>query len=208
MQIAFIDHNDSFSYNVLHWLEQCGFSEVQHIMFDKIPEEVSVPIVLSPGPHDPSHYPKTIEFVKKSLGQVPILGICLGHQILGAIAGCSLKRSQLTWHGKTRIVNCLHASLSAANVGDLQRTKSGFLKNCPDQLSMASYNSLYLDAANIFNDWQVTATNEVNEVEVIECWKNPLAPAIGLQFHPESFLSDVTNSCLQKNWYEIVKGCS
>ena len=94
MEIAFIDHYDSFSFNVLDWLECAsrGKIAVKKIVAK---DEASlarlkyspIPIVISPGPGRPGDYPRTLDLIKNVMDQVPILGVCLGHQMLREIAG-------------------------------------------------------------------------------------------------------------------------
>lgn len=195
MRVAFIDHYDSFSKNIVSWLEsaQC---EVDHFYFDAIPtylmEKCSVPLVFSPGPGSPSDYPFSLNLMKKNLGNVPILGVCLGHQMLGTLAGFEMRRSHMVWHGHAR---------------DISVTRStGLFKSMSAKLNVASYNSLCLEAnpKHELCAWEISAINLAGEIEAIENWQVPSCPAFGIQFHPESFLSQDLSGLLH-NWTDVVK---
>ncbi len=194
MRLAFIDHYDSFSKNIVSWLESADF-EVDHVFFDSIPshylEKCSTPLVISPGPGTSSDYLQSLGLIEKSLGKVPILGICLGHQILGQLAGFEIRRSHMVWHGHAREVSISNSS--------------GLFQTMPDRLKVSSYNSLCLDHNSHLTPlgWSVTARNLAGEIEAIENWQVSECPAMGIQFHPESFLSQDLSELLS-NWKRII----
>jgi anthranilate/para-aminobenzoate synthase component II len=196
--INFICHRDSFSNNVLDWISLNSTKPIKVIdchntlEIDYIIDNPS-PTILSPGPHNPEFYPKTIELCESLLMNVPLLGICLGHQVIGSVAGLKLQSAKQAQHGQKRSIDV--------------HWKQGILKNSPHQLTMGCYNSLSLvnnDNSDVLDkNWQISASNVFGEVEVIENWQNKKAPTIGFQFHPESFLSH-DNQWLQSNWQNII----
>lgn len=133
-------------------------------------------MVFSPGPKSPADAPLSCELLKSSLGKVPVLGVCLGFQMLGLIAGARIQRSCTPRHGLTRDVR----------VTD----KEGLLREAPAEFKAASYNSLSLDVTNLASDFVVSAVCENNEPQVIEYRPQQGIPALAVQFHPESFLNE------------------
>ena len=181
MRVALIDHYDSFTFNVLEWLAATGECDVVHVPFDD-PEAIAavvdarLPLVLSPGPRAPADVPTTLALAHTQLGRVPILGVCLGHQILGALAGAQIVPARAPWHGTTRTIVPSDATSPLAPLGPFRA---------------AIYNSLVLDAATLPAPWRVIARcAEQGDVQAIARIVPGEAPALGVQFHPESFLSE------------------
>ncbi len=196
MKMLFIDHYDSFSHNVVDWLYlPRGEVEIVHVQYDQhnllqLASELNVPIVLSPGPKSPFDVPETLALIRQQFGRVPILGICLGHQLLGCFAGFSLLRCLSPRHGSTVRVGLTEESC----LYDLNH----------QNISVGVYNSLCLgDSPSGAADWSVTGRSADSEIQVIENWVNPSAPTIGLQFHPESFLTE-DGARLRSCWYSIL----
>lgn len=184
--IAFIDHYDSFSRNVIGWLEAANADrfEILHVYSDDNANmdrlrDLPVPLVLSPGPKAPRDNPLTLRLVEKALGQRPILGVCLGHQILAYVHGGAVERSAAARHGATRQIQVHHSR-------DL-------FSRMPTSFNAAAYNSLTVSQA-VLNNAKVAllATCENDEVQALR-FDAGAVPAFGVQFHPESFLSDSCN---------------
>ena len=181
MQIAFIDHYDSFSFNVLDWLERAarGAVTIKRIVAGDETSLVRlknspVPLVISPGPGKPKDYPRTLDTVQSIMGKVPVLGICLGHQMLGEIAGGEIIRAAAPWHGTTSTIEVI--------------TKNWFTENLPDQFNAICYNSLVVKLPpSSHQDWLTLGTNQANELMIMSHKALPIA---SVQFHPESFASE------------------
>ncbi len=193
MKVYFLDHYDSFSSNVIDWLSKhrdckeliCLFSDDKNLLSYDYSDCC---LVLSPGPNAPKDVPQTVKLVVRELGKTPILGICLGHQILGHVAGFEISCSQKPLHGLSRLLSI--------------NEKSGIFRGSEDELVMASYHSLTCKGQARL-PWRVSARSEIGEIQAIERLKNGEAPAVGLQFHPESFLSQNSEALLNR-WFEMV----
>ncbi len=194
--LVLIDHYDSFTRNVLGWLDPGdGRVSVSLIPFDdaEAMRRVAahpVPLVLSPGPKRPENAPQSLALLKKLHGTVPILGICLGHQLLAAHAGAAVVRARAPFHGTTRVIT-LQPPASRLFVG----IRSGF--------RAAVYNSLTVDPRTIPDGWAVVATSDNGEVQGLAHEPPAAAPAYGVQFHPESFLSEMAPQ-IRANWLAIL----
>jgi anthranilate synthase/aminodeoxychorismate synthase-like glutamine amidotransferase len=195
LEVVFIDHYDSFSFNVIDWL--LGSSEhlvVNHIYFDQLDEMKKltgklVPLVISPGPHDPASAKPTLNILAQALGKAPVLGICLGHQMLGLIGGGQIVPSKDPRHGTARQVRVVDGA--------------GVFHRMPTTFDAGQYNSLTVDCSHLDPRFKVTALSHDGEVQAIESvglgWV-----AAGVQYHPESFLS-VGQERLRDNWIAEVR---
>ena len=191
MDVLFIDHYDSFSFNLIDWLQEAlpdsNIIRVPHDDVVAVTKELSTPkpIILSPGPKSPEEVEMSLRVARDFLGQVPILGVCLGHQILGTILGGRIVRSVAPFHGSSRKI--------------VSKSESKVFFGKP--MSVATYNSLVVDRGSVDEKF-VAAENMFGEIEALEFMEG-VFPAVGLQFHPESFLSENTK-CLGKYWYKQV----
>lgn len=196
MEVALVDHYDSFSFNVLDWLAGGGDGiRVRYVAYDdhaamERVRAAGIPLVLSPGPKAPTDAAATWQLAEKSLGRVPILGVCLGHQILGALAGGCIIRARTPFHGSTRELRPL--------------TERGLFHGISSPFRIATYNSLTLDPTGLAAHWQVTARCDRDDVQAIAYEPPTGAPAWGVQFHPESFMSENADA-LRRNWAEMIK---
>ncbi len=191
MRVALIDHYDSFTFNVIDWLTGLdGALTVDYLTCDDHAgiERLRAnpcPLVVSPGPKRPEDADATLALVKDLLGKVPILGICLGHQILAIATGAMVVRAAAPHHGATRRLT--------------MGREPGLLKGMASGLEVASYNSLTVDPSTLGTSWQINAICDQGEIQAMSRLVEGEAPAFGLQFHPESFLSQGA-AVMRRNW--------
>lgn len=196
MEIAFIDHYDSFSFNVIDWLK--GSSDnvtIKHVYYDDAAAMLALlhspmPLVLSPGPKAPEDAPQTLEIINSFLEKAPILGICLGHQMLCKVAGASVVRCADPVHGEVKDTAILD--------------HEGIFRGLPLVAKFASYNSLCIDPNTLPANIKILAKTAANEIQAVQVTTASNNPVIGLQFHPESFLSEFSKE-IAENW---LKGSS
>ena len=202
LKIGFIDHYDSFSSNLEDWLKQdpCFPIQIDRAFCDDREKLTyfyasAFPLVFSPGPKTPYDVPDSLSLMRNSLGRVPIFGVCLGFQMLGVLAGLELRRAENVRHGVAR---SLSWSLPAAP--GAVRHAIPLSGNC----HAAVYNSLGFsarEALNLAPAWKLAAADEFGNTQVLvySIDSDFSATALGLQFHPESFLSTGV-SVLRKWW--------
>ncbi len=177
--IALIDHYDSFSFNLLDWLS-VDF-EILYLTHDDKRglaelKMKQIPVVLSPGPKAPLDLPDMLSWLAFVIGTRPIFGVCLGHQMIGVLAGGEIVRHQDAWHGtRQRFV---------------RTATSVLLEGLPHKFEAATYNSLVVSSELLVSDCLITARGLAGEVQALEWipWSGAWL-AFGVQFHPESFLS-------------------
>lgn len=180
MDVAFFDHYDSFSFNVIDWLTgKNGLQNIRRIPYNDSAAinqwlKNPTPFVLSPGPNSPEQAASSLNVCRQLLGKVPILGICLGHQILGVSLGGRIEKSGHLFHGSKRQINI--------SPEFAERFK------LPNSYIAATYNSLIIKEATLPSNVHVVARNKFSEIEAI-FYNDGDYPALGLQHHPESFLS-------------------
>lgn len=175
--IVLVDHYDSFTHNLAQGLEASG-AEVWILRADDprlagaLPRETEA-LVLSPGPGRPEESPQVLALVKRLGGQLPVLGVCLGHQTIGAVFGARTVRAARPMHGKTSEV--FHR-------GD------GIFAGLPSPFVAARYHSLVLERGSLPAELEVTAWTEDGDVMAI---RHRALAIDGVQFHPESYMTDV-----------------
>ena len=185
-KILVVDNYDSFVFNIVQYLQQLGAEVVV-----KRNDEVNASsinefdgVLLSPGPGTPEDAGACIEIVNAAIEkQKPLLGVCLGHQAIGAALGGKVSRAPELLHGKT-------SQVQHKNVGVFKDLKSPF--------RATRYHSLAIENPNFPNDLTITATTESG---VIMGVKHKTAPIEGVQFHPESVLTEGGHRLLA-NWLE------
>lgn len=192
MRVAYLDHYDSFSFNLIDRLFSDADMELVYVPFDDR-DAVSnlmrspIPLVVSPGPKRPEVLPDTLSLMRILLGKAPILGICLGHQCLGHVLGGKIGKALSPFHGSTQLVH----TVGENNI--IHRFSTSFL--------VAHYNSLVVERSSLPREW-IWAVSESGEVEGI-AWHEGRWPALGVQYHPESFLSEKQEP-LWDLWRELV----
>ena len=174
--LLMIDNYDSFTYNLVQYLAEIG-QEVKVVRNDKISiEEINKLnpqyIVISPGPCTPNEAGISLELIEAFKGKIPILGVCLGHQSIGQAFGGKIIHAQTIMHGKT-------SKISHNNKGVFRGIKNPFVAT--------RYHSLVIDRESLPNCFDITAWTDDNEIMGIKHKKLAIE---GVQFHPESILSE------------------
>ncbi len=173
--ILMIDNYDSFTYNLVQYLGQLGEDVVVRRNDETTLEEIEAmapeAIVLSPGPCSPDEAGITLDVVRRFHEQIPILGICLGHQAIGQAFGGRVVRAERVMHGKTSPV-----------VNDGRTTFRGM----PNPVTAGRYHSLVVERGSLPDCLAVSAETEEGEIMGI---RHQTHPVEGLQFHPESILT-------------------
>ena len=172
MKILLIDNYDSFTFNLYHYLSSLKV-KVDVIRNDKINDKQIIKdkynkIVISPGPGNPNQSGNCINIVKSLYKKIPILGVCLGHQIIGQAFGSKIILAKKLMHGKTSII---------------KSNKIGILKNLPARFEATRYHSLIIDKKTLSKELEITAQTEDG---IIMGVKHKQYNIHGVQFHPES----------------------
>jgi anthranilate synthase/aminodeoxychorismate synthase-like glutamine amidotransferase len=180
--ILVIDNYDSFTYNLVQYLGQCG-AEVavyrnDQITLDEIVALRPAGILLSPGPCTPNESGICVDILRQALASVPgfdvpVFGVCLGHQAIGFVTGATVNRAHKTMHGKASMVS--HDGL-------------GLFEGMPNPFSAIRYHSLVVDRSTVPAGFVVTARS--NDDDEIMGLRHESLPIEGVQFHPESVLTE------------------
>jgi anthranilate synthase/aminodeoxychorismate synthase-like glutamine amidotransferase len=192
--ILMIDNYDSFTYNLVQYLGELG-AEVEvyrndQITVEQVAEKRPSHIVLSPGPCTPNEAGICLDLIAQLQGKIPLLGVCLGHQAIGQAFGGTVRRAREVMHGKTSLIH--HRS-------------RGVFKDLPTPYTATRYHSLIVDRAGLPHDFEVTAWTEHADGEMDEIMglRHRSLPIEGVQFHPESILTEHGHQLL-KNFLEAV----
>lgn len=174
--IVLIDNYDSFTYNLVQYIGEFD-SDVRVFRNDKIDAEgVSGMnpdgVVISPGPCTPNEAGNSCSIIESLAGKVPILGVCLGHQSIGQVFGGKVVRADRIMHGK---------------ISPMTHTGNEIFAGVPDTFEATRYHSLIIERESCPNDLEIIA--ETDEGEIMAVAHRSL-PVWGLQFHPESILTD------------------
>lgn len=171
--ILLLDHYDSFTYNLYQSLSMLG-EEVRVIRYDQVSiEDIQVmepkAIVLSPGPGSPDEKLNSLSIIKEFHQTIPMLGVCLGHQLLGIAFGGKIKQAQKVMHGK---------------ISAVRHTHTGMFAYLPQPLSVMRYHSLQLEEQTLPTCIRITARSM--DDQAIMAIQHTEYPLFGVQFHPES----------------------
>ena len=173
--LTLIDNYDSFTYNLVHFLgelgAQCRVYRNDKVSVDQVLEESPQAIVLSPGPCTPNEAGICLELVKRAGGDVPILGVCLGHQAIGQAFGGKIVRAPTLMHGKLSTVS---------NAG------AGIFAGLPAEFEATRYHSLTVERETFPDYFEITAETGDGVIMGLQHKTHPLH---GVQFHPESIAS-------------------
>jgi anthranilate synthase component II len=181
--ILIIDNYDSFTYNLVHYVEELGAQTHVHrndaLSVEDVLAQDADGIILSPGPCDPDRAGICLELLRQAPDDLPILGVCLGHQAIGQVFGGKVIRAKSIMHGKTSPI--LHDG-------------SGVFKNIPDGFEAARYHSLAVERDSLPDCLRITAQTRDGEIMGL-CHQTRRVH--GVQFHPESIASDHGHQILQ-----------
>lgn len=178
--ILVIDNYDSFTWNLVQYLGELGVEPLvrrnDDVTVEGIRALAPAGIVISPGPCTPAEAGVSVEVIREVGPDTPILGVCLGHQAIGAAHGASVVRARRMMHGKTSPI---------AHRGE------GVFEGVPTPFTVARYHSLTIDPASIPESLEVTAwTDEEGFEDEIQGIRHREHPVWGVQFHPESIASE------------------
>jgi anthranilate synthase/aminodeoxychorismate synthase-like glutamine amidotransferase len=172
-----LDNYDSFTYNLVQYLGELGqypmVKRNDEISVDDIGTMGVTRLVISPGPCTPSEAGISVEAIRRWGRTIPILGVCLGHQAIGEAYGGKVVRARTLMHGKTSRVS---------------HDGKGIFANLPNPLEVMRYHSLIVETASLPNELEVTAraTDDSTEIHAV---RHRTYPVWGVQFHPESILT-------------------
>ena len=187
IKLLMIDNYDSFTYNIVQYFGELG-AEVEVFRNDEITLEgiaARAPdrLVISPGPCSPNEAGISVAAIQHFAGKLPVLGVCLGHQAIGAAFGGKIIRAQQLMHGKTSVI---------------ETTQEGVFAGLPDHFTVNRYHSLAIERASCPEVLKVTAWTEDGEIMGV---RHRELAVEGVQFHPESILTEHGHAML-KNFLE------
>ena len=187
-KIILIDNYDSFTFNLYHYLSSLRVN-VDVIRNDQITSKEILKkkynkIVISPGPGNPNQSGNCLKIVKSLYKKIPILGVCLGHQIIGQVFGSKIIQAKKLMHGKT---------------SKIMSKKTGILKDLPKTFDATRYHSLIIDKKSLSKDLEITAETKDGLIMGVRHKKYPVH---GVQFHPESIKTKIGIKIL-KNFVKI-----
>ena len=191
--LLMIDNYDSFTFNLVQYFGELG-EDVQVVRNDEITVAgiaamQPTRLVLSPGPCSPAEAGVCVEAIRQLQGKLPILGVCLGHQSIGAALGGRIVRAATQMHGKASV---------------LTTDGLGVYRGLPANFSVVRYHSLVIDAATMPTELDVTSRSDDGEIMGVRHRElaSTATPLEGVQFHPESILSEHGQAML-KNFLEM-----
>ncbi len=191
IKVLMVDNYDSFTYNIVQYFGELG-AEVTVVRNDEITvDEIQQRLdqgqidrlVISPGPCSPAEAGVSVPAIQHFAGKLPILGVCLGHQSIGAAFGGKIIRAQVLMHGKTSVI---------------ATTQKGVFTGLPEQFTVNRYHSLAIERATCPDCLEVTAWTPDGEIMGV---KHKTLSIEGVQFHPESILTEHGHAML-KNFLE------
>jgi anthranilate synthase component 2 len=187
MKLLMIDNYDSFTWNIVQYFGELG-AEVEVVRNDEVTladldarlaSGAMDRLVVSPGPCSPAEAGISVPAIQHFAGRLPILGVCLGHQAIGAAFGATIVRAQELMHGKTSVITT---------------TQTGVFAGLPRQFTVNRYHSLSIERASCPEVLQITAWTEDGEIMGV---RHKQLSIEGVQFHPESILSEHGHALLR-----------
>lgn len=187
MKLLMVDNYDSFTYNIVQYFGELG-AEVTVVRNDEttvaevealMAREGIERLVISPGPCSPNEAGISVEAIKHFAGKLPILGVCLGHQSIGAAFGGDIIRAGQQMHGKTSVI---------------YTDQKGVFADLPEEFTVNRYHSLVIDKNTLPDCLEITATSEDGEIQGV---RHKTLAIEGVQFHPESILTEHGHAMLK-----------
>lgn len=187
MRLLMVDNYDSFTYNIVQYFGELG-AEVEVFRNDEITLEGIAArqpdrLVISPGPCSPAEAGISVAAIQHFAGKLPILGVCLGHQSIGAAFGGHIVRAGELMHGKTSVITT---------------TQQGLFRDLPKQFTVNRYHSLSIERSTCPKELEITAWTDDGEIMGV---RHQSLDIEGVQFHPESILTEHGHAML-KNFLE------
>jgi anthranilate synthase component 2 len=187
MKLVMIDNYDSFTFNIVQYFGELG-AEVEVFRNDEITlagiaARGADRLVISPGPCSPNEAGISVPAIRHFMGKLPILGVCLGHQSIGAALGGKIIRAQELMHGKTSVITT---------------TQEGVFAGLPEKFTVNRYHSLAIERSSCPQELAVTAWTDDGEIMGVRHKNLPHAVRMeGVQFHPESILTEHGHAMLK-----------
>ena len=187
IKLLMVDNYDSFTYNIVQYFAELG-AEVEVFRNDEITlDEIDARLqagqldrlVISPGPCAPAQAGISVAAIQRFAGQLPMLGVCLGHQAIGAAFGAKIVRAQQLMHGKTSVIST---------------TQEGVFAGLPAQFTVNRYHSLAIERSSCPACLKVTAWTDDGEIMAV---RHATLAVQGVQFHPESILTEHGHAMLR-----------
>jgi anthranilate synthase component 2 len=187
IKLLMVDNYDSFTYNIVQYFGELG-ADIEVFRNDEIDLEGIAQrkpdrLVISPGPCSPAEAGISVAAIQHFAGKLPILGVCLGHQSIGAAFGGKIVRAQELMHGKTSVI---------------QTSQQGVFRNLPEKFTVNRYHSLAIERTSCPADLAITAWTDDGEIMGV---RHKSLAIEGVQFHPESILTEHGHAML-KNFLE------
>ena len=190
--ILLIDNYDSFTYNLVHYVEELDFDvEIYRndkISLNKIKRLNPQKIIISPGPCTPNEAGISINLIKKFYKNIPILGVCLGHQAIAQAFGAKIVKAKKIMHGKVSMMT---------NLG------SRIFSGIPKKFNATRYHSLVIQNNTLPNDFKIISDTIDNGKKVIMGIEHNQYPCFGVQFHPESIATNPFGKKIIKNYLKL-----
>lgn len=194
VMLLFIDNFDSFTYNLVQYFEQLG--EKVHVWHNNQPNIDDIAqlnpdyIVIGPGPCTPNEAGISLDLIRQFAGKIPILGVCLGHQAIGQAFGGQVIKANKVMHGR---------------VSPIYHHDTGIFATLPSPFLATRYHSLVIDNNDLPDCLEITAWTMDNDKKTIMGIRHKTLAVEGVQFHPESILSEQGHNILQNFLYNYRK---
>jgi anthranilate synthase component 2 len=182
-KILMVDNYDSFTYNIVQYFGELGAAVTvvrnDEVSLADITAHAPTHLVISPGPCSPAEAGISVAAIQHFAGKLPILGVCLGHQAIGAAFGGKIVRARQLMHGKTSVIST---------------TQQGVFAGLPAQFTVNRYHSLAIERSSCPAELELTAWTDDGEIMGV---RHRSLPIQGVQFHPESILTEHGHAMLK-----------